>query len=116
MYNGHEPDRDDDGVTIRSAGNDEWDAIDLLAQLDSAPPPPRDEMLVAEIGGELRAAVAVRDGYAIANPFEPSVGLIELLRARVAQMRDQGADPTPSRRRVRSWPAWRRPAQDPQTR
>ena len=85
----------DRAVTIRRADSAEWDAIDLLAQRDSAPPPPRDEMLVAEIGGEMRAAVAVRNGYAIADPFAPSSGLVDLLRARAEQLR--GADERPSR-------------------
>ena len=62
----------DRAVTIRRADKREWDAIDRLAQLDSAPPPPRDEMLVAEVGGEMRAAISVRNGYAIADPFAPS--------------------------------------------
>jgi hypothetical protein len=74
-------------VTIRVASTDEWDAIDRLAQRDSAPPPPRDEMLVAEVDGEMRAAVSVRNGYAIADPFRPSGGHVELLRARAVQMR-----------------------------
>ena len=76
-----------DEVTIRLAEPSEWDAVDRLAQLDSAPPPPRDSLLVAEVGGELRAAISVRNGYAVANPFVPSGEHIELLRARAAQLR-----------------------------
>ncbi|HEX6117282.1 MAG TPA: hypothetical protein VFY99_09285 [Solirubrobacterales bacterium] len=76
----------DRAVTIRRADTAEWDAIDRLAQRDSAPPPPRDEMLVAEVGGEMRAAVAVRNGYAIADPFAPSAELVDLLRARAEQI------------------------------
>jgi hypothetical protein len=76
----------DRAVTIRRADPAEWDAIDRLAQLDSAAPPPRDEMLVAEVGGEMRAAVAVRNGYAIADPFAPSGDLVDLLRARAEQL------------------------------
>lgn len=85
----------DRAVTIRRAGSEEWDAIDRLAQRDSAPPPPRDTMLVAEVGGELRAAVSVRNGYAIADPFEPSAQLVDLLRARAEQFDD--ADRAPDR-------------------
>jgi hypothetical protein len=78
----------DRAVTIRRADSAEWDAIDRLAQRDSAPPPPRDEMLVAEVAGEMRAAVAVRNGYAIADPFASSGDLLELLRARAAQLHE----------------------------
>jgi hypothetical protein len=76
----------DRAVTIRRADSAEWDAIDRLAQRDSAPPPPRDEMLVAEIDGEMRAAVAVRNGYAVADPFASSGDLLDLLRTRAAQL------------------------------
>ena len=64
-------------VTIRQADHQEWDVIDRLAQLDSAPPPPRDAMLVAEVGGEMLAAISIRNGYAVAKPFEPSSDLID---------------------------------------
>jgi hypothetical protein len=77
------------GVTIRHAGGEEWDAIDRLAQLDTAPPPPRDAMLVAEVDGQMRAAVSVRNGYSVANPFERSSELIDLLRTRAAQLRGE---------------------------
>lgn len=86
-----------DEVTIRLAEASEWDAVDRLAQLDSAPPPPRDSMLVAEVGGEIRAAISVRNGYAVANPFEASGEHVELLRARAAQLHGGGTR-TPRRR------------------
>jgi hypothetical protein len=76
----------DHAVTIRRAGGDEWDVIDRLAQRDSAPPPPREAMLVAEVGGEMRAAISIRNGYSIADPFLPSAGLVDLLRARAGQI------------------------------
>lgn len=79
-----------DEVIIRIAATEEWDAIDRLAQLDSAPPPPRDQLLVAEVAGEMRAAVSVRNGYAIADPFAPSAHVLELLRARAEQLRAGG--------------------------
>ena len=84
----------DHAVTIRRAAAQEWDVIDRLAQRDSAPPPPRDEMLVAEVGGELRAAVSVRNGYAIADPFAPSAELVDLLRARADQVRGDDRQPS----------------------
>jgi hypothetical protein len=98
----------DRAVTIRRAGAHEWDAIDRLAQLDSAPPPPRDQMLVAEVGGEMRAAVSVRNGYAIADPFAPSAELIDLLRARAEQITAPEHDERQSARNGRFSLAWLR--------
>ena len=46
-------------------------ALDRLAVLDSASPPTGD-VLLAEVGDELWAAVAVDTGAAIADPFRPS--------------------------------------------
>lgn len=88
MYNMHAEHYNED-VTIRLAAPREWEAIDRLAQRDSAPPPPRDEMLVAEVGGEMRAAVSVRNGYAIADPFRRSGEHLALLRARAEQLRGE---------------------------
>ena len=82
---------DSEDLTIRVAATNEWDAIDRLAQRDSAPPPPRDAMLVAEVGGEMRAALSVRNGYAIADPFRSTEAHIALLRARAAQLRSNGS-------------------------
>jgi hypothetical protein len=90
-YSSHTSEHHDRAVTIRRAAADEWDAIDHLAQLDSAPPPPRETMLVAEVEGEMRAAVAIRNGYAIADPFAQSGDLLALLRARAQQLREESA-------------------------
>lgn len=87
MYHtAHTIEERDRAVTIRRAGGDEWDVIDRLAQRDSAPPPPRETMLVAEVDGEMRAAISIRNGYSIADPFLPSAGLVDLLRARAEQI------------------------------
>jgi hypothetical protein len=37
--------------------------------------------LVAEVGGEVRAALSLRDGAVVADPFHPTAALAELLRA-----------------------------------
>lgn len=51
--------------------------------------------LVAERQGELRAAVSMVDARVIADPFHPTVELIELLRTRGQQL---AADPRLGRR------------------
>jgi hypothetical protein len=66
-------------LTIRPADLADLAALDRLARLDSAAPPTGD-VLVAEIGGELWAAVEIDTGAAIADPFRPSGELVDLLR------------------------------------
>jgi hypothetical protein len=72
-------------VLVRVATPDDADAIARLAALDSAPAP-AGPLLLAEVAGDLRAAVRVEDRAAIADPFEPTAGLVALLRARAAQL------------------------------
>jgi hypothetical protein len=66
-------------LTIRPADLADLAGLDRLAALDSARPPTGD-VLVAEVGGELWAAVEVETGAAIADPFRPSGDLVTLLR------------------------------------
>lgn len=72
-------------VTIRYAFPDDEAGLARLAVLDSAaaPSPP---LLVAEVDGELRAALSLPDGAAIADPFKPAAALLDLLAARAAQL------------------------------
>ena len=69
----------DHTLTIRRADLADLAALDRLAELDSASPP-TGEALVAEVGGELWAALEVSTGSAIADPFRPSGEVVELLR------------------------------------
>jgi hypothetical protein len=66
-------------LTIRPADLADLAGLDRLAALDSSAPPTGD-VLVAEVGGELWAAVEVDSGAAIADPFRPSGDLVDLLR------------------------------------
>ena len=67
-----------DAILIRPATAADNRDLLRLAALDSAPPL-SDAELIAEVSGEIRAAVGT-DGRAIADPFTPSAGLIEHLR------------------------------------
>jgi alkylhydroperoxidase family enzyme len=67
-------------ITIRPAYADDQPALARLAALDSAELPPS-PVLIAEVDGELRAALAVADEVVIADPFFPTVHLAQLLRA-----------------------------------
>ncbi len=84
-----------DAVVLRPARADEDQALRDLAALDStdlgAGP-----HLVAEVGGELRAAVSLHGGKAAADPFHPTAAYVDLLRARAASLAER-----PIRRRRR---------------
>ena len=69
----------ENALTIRPADLADLAGLDRLAALDSSSAPTGD-MLVAEVGGELWAAVEVETGAAIADPFRPSGELVTLLR------------------------------------
>jgi hypothetical protein len=58
-------------VTLRYARDEDAEALAELAQLDSSRAP-LGAVIVAEVGGELWAALSLDDGHAIANPFRPS--------------------------------------------
>ena len=75
-----------DTVVIRSSSDADSTRLQRLAMLDSAPAP-RGPMLVAERDGVLVAAVPMDGGRAIADPFEPTLGLVGLLELRRAQLR-----------------------------
>ena len=85
-------------LTIRLAGPADAAALGRLAELDSARPPGLVPMLVAEVGGELRAALPLDGGRAIADPFRPTAALVAILAERARQLA-----PTPPRRATRPW-------------
>ena len=77
-------------LTIRPATTADQFAIRRLAVLDSASPP-TGEVLLAEMDGELWAALGVETGAAIADPFRPSADVVELLRFRAGRRLAQAA-------------------------
>ena len=74
-------------ITIRLATGEDRIALLRLAALDSAEAAPPGRLLLAEVDGDVRAALSLDDGSAIADPFHPTLAILELLRthARVAQ-------------------------------
>lgn len=80
------------GVTVRYAFPDDAEAVARLAVLDSQPLP-EGPMLVAEVEGELWAALSLSTPAAMADPFRPSAELLLLLAERSRQLRG------PARRR-----------------
>jgi hypothetical protein len=73
-------------LTIRQSSPHDTDALTGLAQLDSSRPL-RQPALVAEVGGELWAAVSLSDQRVVADPFRPSGALVPVLVERARQLR-----------------------------
>jgi hypothetical protein len=88
-------------ITIRRASGTDQASLARLADLDSARPLSGDVM-VAEMGGELRAAIELAGGAAIADPFSPTGDLVEMLRLRIERMRAERGDRGRGRLRLRS--------------
>jgi hypothetical protein len=68
-------------VSIRLANASDAPALRRVAGRDSRRLPEGD-LLVAVVGGEVRAALSLRTGESVADPFHPTASLIELLRLR----------------------------------
>lgn len=73
-------------VLIRAASRADAREIDRLAELDERALP-RGERLVGVLDGRVVAALEVGSGTAIADPFVPTQGVVELLGLRAAQVR-----------------------------
>jgi hypothetical protein len=68
-------------ITIRLATQHDHLSVAQLAALDSTEEVPAGRVLLGEVDGELRAALSLHDGSAIADPFHRTADLIKLLRA-----------------------------------
>jgi len=75
-----------DGVQVRLMRPEDSPALVDLAALDSAPAPVG-ACVVAEVEGELWAAVPLAGGRAVADPFKPTADIVALLELRAAQIR-----------------------------
>jgi hypothetical protein len=77
--------RDEGAIAMRRARADDEPTLERLAELDTHPPLDG-TVLIAEVGGEVRAARSLGTGETIADPFQPSAHLRDLLSSRAAQM------------------------------
>src|SRR4051794_15579524 len=73
-------------IVIRSARNSDEQAIAVLGVLDGGSHMPKGDVMVAEVGGRLRAAVG-SNGAAISDPFWPSSELVSMLRVHTEPVR-----------------------------
>ena len=69
----------DDSVTLRPCRTEDRVPLARLAALHGRDRP-SGPVLVAEVGGELRAALSLSDGSVVANPLDPTTTLAALLR------------------------------------
>jgi len=67
-------------LVLRPSAAADAAALERLAALDSALPL-TGEVMLAHAGGDVRAALSLETGRAIADPFYPSAELVQLLRA-----------------------------------
>jgi hypothetical protein len=72
-------------IIIRPARTDDGYALSRLAALDSSSAP-AGRVLVAEVDGELVAALPIDGGRTIADPFRSTAALVDLLELRAAQI------------------------------
>jgi len=90
-----------DGLSIRAARPDDAPMLSNLALLDSAPlaaerlsrlaaDPAAGTILVADVDGHAVAALDVERDSAVADPFEPTLSPVEMLRMRARQLAAAG--------------------------
>jgi len=79
-------------LTIRMATPFDADALNQLAELDSHEPL-RGSVMVAEVGGDLWAALSLDDYAIVSDPFRPAGEVAWLLVERARQLRTNRRQP-----------------------
>ncbi len=77
-------------VALRTASPEDAPTVRRLAALDSAPVP-AEPVLLGIVDGEPVAALSLTTGAAVADPFTPTVAVVELLRMRAERLRAEPA-------------------------
>jgi hypothetical protein len=91
-------------LLIRVAGPDDRPALDDLAARDSRPRL-RGDALIAELDGVLVAALSLRDGRLIADPWKPTAVIGDQLRLRASSITATTAPAGTLKRLLRIAPA-----------
>lgn len=89
--------RQPEPVTIRHAHPADLRALERLAALDSRRLP-SGELFLAEVDGQIVAAVSLDTGAVIADPFEHTAAVVDLLRVHAEAVRPQ----VPATRKARA--------------
>jgi hypothetical protein len=74
-------------ISIRATTTADARTLARLAALDSAPAP-FGPTLIAEVDGQPRAALGLRDGRIVADPFARTAELVQLLELHAATVAD----------------------------
>ena len=74
-----------DHISIRPFVTSDAVAVQAVAERDSRTVP-AGGLLVAEVGGRMRAALSLDTGEVVADPFAPSTEVVHLLRTRARQL------------------------------
>src|SRR3954452_16110460 len=102
---GHMSSTTDTPILIRRANEADTTAVRRLAQLDAARLPEGD-LLVAEVDGEVKAALRITDSAYVADPFYASKELVGLLDVRAKRLRrDEHSKVERTRTRLGVWSA-----------
>jgi hypothetical protein len=91
--------RDAAPITIRHAVAADMKSLERLAALDSRRVP-SGELFVAEVDGRLLAATSIDTGAVIADPFEHTAAIVELLQVQARAVRPAAALPAVVDQRV----------------
>jgi hypothetical protein len=74
-----------ESISIRPFADVDAKVVRSVAQRDSSIVP-AGVLLVAEVDGEVRAALSLDTGEVVSDPFAPSAALVDLLRTRARQL------------------------------
>jgi len=77
-----------DAINISFSTDADLERVRELAELDGKAAP-EGEALLAEVDGRLVAAVGVRDGISVSDPFVLTSQVLELLQLRAEQERER---------------------------
>jgi hypothetical protein len=87
-------------LRMRPAGLADATALERLAALDSSHVPTGD-VLLAEVGDELWAALSLADGHAVSDPMRPAADAVLMLAQRGRQLGRAAHSRGHGRRRLR---------------
>lgn len=68
-------------IVIRAARESDGRELARIAGRDTGAMP-EGPILVAQVGSDIRAAISLNDGHAVADPFHRTAELVEMLRIR----------------------------------